>query len=649
MDQPYLLSQAEISWNQAGHPFSTSFNDVYYSKGDGLQEKQHVFLDLNHLKSRWQTLPAASAGHFTVVEIGFGIGLNFLLTHKLWRETAPASWQLHYLSVERYPLARIDLQRTIQGLPKVLNGDKLLAVYPDPSVGFHRRHFSHNVNLTLLYDDVSKGLEQLNCSADAWFLDGFNPQNNPAMWDSKLCARMFQLSRTGATFSTYSAAGWVRRGLQSAGFEVQKQAGFGQKKELLCGQKPGSWKAAVRPVKKEVAIIGAGLAGTSCAYALAQRGFSVSLIERDLKVAQGATGMHQLAFYPQLAASPNWQSLFSLQAFQYAQHHLRNLSAETQIDWQECGFLKLDIHEREKVQHSRLRNYFDVPNEIARWMKPEEVSQTAGLKLTNGGFYFPKAGWADPRQLCQAQIDRPEIEVIYASEVTSLEKTSDGWSLLGSNRDPVLHAPLVIVTNGYLATCFDQTMNLPLTRVRGQTELLPDNSSFHTLKAIIGGPPTLFPLHQDKHNLAATYDTDDDDIQIRDSDFQLLHEYLNGMVTADYHSSMDDALVGIRAVSRDRFPITGAVPEWDNLVAHYKPLTRNAHAVVPRFQENLEGLFIATAFGSHGLNQIPLCAEHLASTICGEPDPLPQSMTELIDPTRFLIRDLKKQRPASKE
>jgi tRNA 5-methylaminomethyl-2-thiouridine biosynthesis bifunctional protein len=97
-------------------------------------------------------------------------------------------------------------------------------------------------------------------------------------------------------------------------------------------------------------------------------------------------------------------------------------------------------------------------------------------------------------------------------------------------------------------------------------------------------------------------------------------------------------------VSRDRFPIAGAVPDWHALAAHYSPLQRNAHAFIPRFEANLPGLFVATAFGSHGLNQIPLCAEHLASAICGEPDPLPQAMAELISPIRFLIRDLKQQK-----
>lgn len=644
MDKSYLLDQAEISWDQSGHPFASKFNDVYYSNENGLQEKQLVFLDLNQLKSRWLRLPATSAGHFTLVETGFGTGLNFLLTYKLWCQTAPASWQLHYLSIEKHPLTRIDLQRAIRGLPGDLRGHELLSVYPDPSVGFHRRHFAHNVNLTLLYADVLQCLEQLNCAADAWFLDGFAPRTNSVMWSGQCCSRIFQLSRPGATFSTYTAAGWVKRGLQSAGFEVNRQPGFGQKRDLLCGLKPGIWEPAVRSCSKEVVIIGAGLAGTSCAYSLARRGLRVSLIERGEKVAQGATGMHQLAFYPQLAANPTWQSRYSLQAFQYTAHHLQKLSADGRMDWQACGFLKLDAQERDKAQHSRLRLHFDSPNEIARWMKAEEAAQTAGLQLAEGGFYFPKAGWVDPKQLCAAQIDHPDIEVIHAREISSLAKTTDGWSLLDSDGNPFLQTPLVIVANGHLATRFDQIQPLPLTKVRGQTALLPTNSRLSGLKTILAGSVTVFPVHEGLHNLAATYDPDDDDIETRESDHQLLQENLHGMIAADYQSSLQDALVGIRSVSRDRFPVTGAVPEWRHLAAHYQPLQRNAHAVVPGFQANLPGLFIATAFGSHGLNQIPLCAEHLASAICGEPDPLPQSMAELISPIRFLIRDKKKQR-----
>jgi tRNA 5-methylaminomethyl-2-thiouridine biosynthesis bifunctional protein len=644
MDQNYLLDQAEISWDQAGHPFASRFNDVYYSNEDGPQDKQFVFLDRNHLKSRWQRLSATTAGHFTLVETGFGTGLNFLLTYKLWCESAPSTWQLHYLSIERYPLARADLRRAIRGLPGDLRGDELLSVYPDPSVGFHRRQFADNVNLTLLYADVLQGLEQLTCAADAWFLDGFAPRTNPDMWSEQCCSRIFELSTPGATFSTYSAAGWVRRGLQAAGFDVQKQPGFGRKRALLCGQKPGRWEPAVRPHGRKVAVIGAGLAGTSCACALARRGFSVSLIERGGRVAEGATGMHQLAFYPQLAANPTWQSLYSLQAFQYTAHHLQTLSVGGSMDWQACGFLKLDTHERDRAQHDRLRRHFDAPNEIARWMNRDEATQTAGLQLTDGGFYFAKAGWADPRQLCAAQMDHPDIEVVYASEAVSLVKTIDDWSLMDHTGEPLLRAPLVIIANGHLATGFDQTHPLPLSRVRGQTSLLLTNPELNGLNTILAGSATLFPAHQEIHNLAATYDPDDDDLQSRNSDHRLLQEHLQEMITVDYHSSPQDALVGIRAVSRDRFPIAGAVPDWHALAAHYSPLQRNAHAFIPRFEANLPGLFVATAFGSHGLNQIPLCAEHLASAICGEPDPLPQAMAELISPIRFLIRDLKQQK-----
>jgi tRNA 5-methylaminomethyl-2-thiouridine biosynthesis bifunctional protein len=644
MGQNYLLDQAEISWDEAGHPYSSKFNDVYYARDGGLQEKQYVFLDLNHLRLRWQNLPASSSGHFTLVETGFGTGLNFLLTNKLWCETAPPGWHLHYLSIERYPLAGSELQRIIRAFPRELAGNHLLEVYPDPSVGFHRRHFDHNVNLTFLYDDVLECLNQLDCVADAWFMDGFTPANNAAMWSEQVCARIFQISRPGATLSTYSSAGWVRRGLQSAGFEIHKQPGFGRKRELLCGTKPGIWKPAVAPANRQAVVIGAGLAGTSCAYALARRGFDIHLVERGGGVAEGATGMHQLAFYPQLAANPNWQSLYSLQAFQYSAHHLHNLSADGHMDWQASGFIKLETHERDREQHRRLRQHFGSANQLARWVTPDLASKTSGLQLAHGGFYYPKAGWVDPGQLCDAQIDHPRIEVIYGREISSLTKTADGWSLRDGSGNVLLQSPLVIIANGYLASRFDQLHNLPLTPVRGQTSLLRARSGFDNPKTIIGGTATLFPQHRDRHNLAATYDPGDDDIQIRNSDHQMLQENLQGMITADYPSSPDDSLVGIRAVSRDRFPVTGAVPEWNSLLAHYSPLRRNAHAVVPGFRNNLPGLYVATGFGSHGLNQIPLCAEHLASVINGEPDPLPRSMAELISPIRFLIRDLKQQK-----
>lgn len=95
------------------------------------------------------------------------------------------------------------------------------------------------MTLDLWFGDINELTDQLdatlNQTVDAWFLDGFAPAKNPDMWTPNLFNAMARLARPGATLATFTSAGFVRRGLQEAGFTMQKRKGFGRKREMLCG------------------------------------------------------------------------------------------------------------------------------------------------------------------------------------------------------------------------------------------------------------------------------------------------------------------------------------------------------------------------------------------------------------------------------
>lgn len=71
--------------------------------------------------------------------------------------------------------------------------------------------------------------------ADAWYLDGFAPAKNPDMWSAELMRAVARHTAPGGTFASYTAAGWVRRNLQAAGFIVEKAPGHGGKREMIRG------------------------------------------------------------------------------------------------------------------------------------------------------------------------------------------------------------------------------------------------------------------------------------------------------------------------------------------------------------------------------------------------------------------------------
>ena len=89
-----------------GTPVSQAFGDVYFSRDGGVDETMHVFLRGNGLPERW-----AGRGRFTIGELGFGTGLNFLVAWKKWKETAPVGATLHYISIEKFPFKVADLRR----------------------------------------------------------------------------------------------------------------------------------------------------------------------------------------------------------------------------------------------------------------------------------------------------------------------------------------------------------------------------------------------------------------------------------------------------------------------------------------------------------------------------------------------------------
>ncbi|MBL4803508.1 MAG: tRNA (5-methylaminomethyl-2-thiouridine)(34)-methyltransferase MnmD [Alphaproteobacteria bacterium] len=215
-----------------GAPVSREFDDVYFSIDDGLAESEYVFLDGNGLPRGWR-----NRDYYTIAETGFGTGLNFLVAWKRFEETATPHQKLHFISIEKFPLDAEEIELHLQPWKEVFEGylKKLLAVYPFVTPGFHRVMINRRVMLTLVFDDVNVALPQISADVDAWFLDGFKPSTNPEMWTDEVFKNVARLSKPGTRFSTFTAAGAVRRGLNDVGFAVEKTKGYGRKRDMTIG------------------------------------------------------------------------------------------------------------------------------------------------------------------------------------------------------------------------------------------------------------------------------------------------------------------------------------------------------------------------------------------------------------------------------
>ncbi len=223
-----------IEWIDGDMPFSARFGDHFYAREDGRAETAHVFIGQNALAGRWR-----AGGAFTVAELGFGTGLNFLETWRQWRLQRRPGARLDFVSFEAFPMRVDEIARAIGRWPDLAPlRETLIGRWSGWDGTTTVWAMDEATTLTMIVGKAADSVVQWQGAADAWFLDGFAPARNPDMWSAELMRSVFERTAPGGTFATYTAAGWVRRNLAAAGFEVEKIAGFGSKRDMVRGRRP---------------------------------------------------------------------------------------------------------------------------------------------------------------------------------------------------------------------------------------------------------------------------------------------------------------------------------------------------------------------------------------------------------------------------
>tara|TARA_R110000868_G_scaffold190862_2_gene434945 strand:+ start:11137 stop:11835 length:699 start_codon:yes stop_codon:yes gene_type:complete len=226
---------AKTSRNAQGNLIANDFEDVYFSPKNGLEETRHVFLKGNHLPSAW-----ANKEEFTIIETGFGTGLNFFATIDLWEKTSKnhEKQQLHFISTEMFPLKLETFKEALNNYPELKKWRDIVAAHYPTLIQnqINSVQLSKNIKLTLMIGDVMTTLPLCKNIADAWYLDGFAPSRNPQMWNLELYKQIFKLSHKGTTLATFTAAAHVRRGLAEAGFYIERIKGYAYKKHMTSGK-----------------------------------------------------------------------------------------------------------------------------------------------------------------------------------------------------------------------------------------------------------------------------------------------------------------------------------------------------------------------------------------------------------------------------
>ena len=373
-----VIEAAELHWLN-GIPYSVHFAEPYFSLDDGLARIEPVFLHAHQLAARFSTLESHTS--FTIAEIGFGTGLNFLTTWQLWQQTRPDDAWLHFVSIEKYPLKPDDLAQVLALWPNLQAlAEQLLAHYPPLTAGWHRLFFpEQKLTLTLLFGDANELLPDLVAEVDAWFLDGFAPDKNPDLWHIELLRHVAKLSQTSTTLSCAHVDVAVKQTLTDVGFLLSDEFAIISATMQHPPAKTRSWQSRSQHQTnhKTAIVIGAGIAGVSCARALALRGWQVTVIEQAPHCASAASGNPAAIIYPKLAPAHLSAWHFQQQAYLSLLPQLRDTKLAD--IWQERGLLWL-LAGNQQREGAKLDNH-PWPSSLVRKVEADEASAIAGVAI----------------------------------------------------------------------------------------------------------------------------------------------------------------------------------------------------------------------------------------------------------------------------
>jgi tRNA U34 5-methylaminomethyl-2-thiouridine-forming methyltransferase MnmC len=220
--------------------FSEMAGQTYHSSHGAVQESRHIFI--SQLMGRCSTVDDQQSGMngvLSVLEIGFGTGLNALLTAQWARENGV---KIEYTTIELYPLA--------EGIYRELNYGRLLG---DEELFLRLHEMDWDVDLQCVTENFairkckSDIVEWLNSQQstvdgqqlvdnglyDVVYFDAFSPDAQPELWSEEVFRNVYALMKTGGVLMTYCAKGDVRRAMLAAGFKVEKLQGPPGKRHIL--------------------------------------------------------------------------------------------------------------------------------------------------------------------------------------------------------------------------------------------------------------------------------------------------------------------------------------------------------------------------------------------------------------------------------
>jgi tRNA 5-methylaminomethyl-2-thiouridine biosynthesis bifunctional protein len=572
----------ELYFAEDGAPRSGRFGDIYYSLQDGLMESRAVFLDGCGLPEAW-----AEARVFSVLELGFGTGLNIVALVERWAAHRTPGGHLHVFTIEGFLMPREAAARALSAWPELSAvADRVLEQWPKARRGFHYMDFPEwGVSITLALMEVRDALDAWDGRADAVFLDGFSPALNPDMWAEDVLMRVAGHAHPGARLATFTVAGFVRRGLQAAGFTVEKRPGYGRKRERLEAVFPGE-RARTQP-RRRVAVVGAGIVGAALIHHARLFGVEADLFDARGPAA-GASGNAAGLVTPRLDAGHDDVTGLFADALYYAAALYRRVAP---------GAI---VHEGTWLcEGPRDAGRFDKLTRLPQHAEGDIARVAAVPGVARGGLFFKAALAVRPPEIVAGLLAGQSL---HRQSIIDWRREADGTLTLTDEAGEARGYDAVVLACG--AGIFDLTPTPGLQPVRGQIEQV---ASDDIPPAPVSWGGYIVPLN-DGFVFGATHDRDDVATDIRDGD-----RTRNLALLAKAMPERAEAAAGLPSRSRAAVRVASR----DHL---------------PRAGEIAPGLFVVTGLGGRGLCLAPLMARAVMARIAGLPGQLPNAVKNLLSP-----------------
>lgn len=577
----------DIYFDDENIPHSKTFGDSYYSKSGGFDECKFVFHAAADIPNIWQEKPI-----YTIGELGFGTGLNFLCTWHKWDEWLSAqttevknSSFLNFISFEKYPLAKDIAKTAHENWPEIAHlSEKLIQNWPHEINGVQRIVFPESkIALTIIIGDARETIKNIDFKADTWFFDGFAPMRNPELWEIELLKEVKNHSKPDVKIGTYSVAAMVRNNLAEAGFIWEKKKGFAFKRERLEAYLPDSGFISCQTPKPKILIIGAGIAGATVYNELKQYGIEPIICEDDIEGLYKTSNNKFGIIMPRLDRLDNKYSHFFKTIFLRALDFYKDFKG-----FHQTGIIEAPKTERDFEKYQLFASHSPLPENLAEFYDDKIIHKL-------GGYIEPKIVIKDILKHAN----------IINTKINRIQKIDNKFHAYAEN-------DLVAIIDEIILCCGQGVLkfiNAPeLNGKLGAINIIehsdiepetPQTSSGYIVKteglAVIGATYDLWDL--DRMPVAPINALERNIENTKALEQELFENLIDAKITSR---------ASVRVTYKDTFPIIGKLDDY----------------------------YIMTALGSKGFTSAILGAQIIAAQILNLPMPVENDIIELIAPKR---------------